>query len=339
MHRYRRPTRPSGSRHRAGFLILAAALWPVLPAAAEEPEAPAAESAAGDIDLLTDHQRGILDDALTRIEEAALRDDSAFLDEVSELLSTYPRLADPIARHAMEMRPSLMPGIMGILDDQAPPEPSEAPPSADRPSWWQGGIPGTDREEAREEPAEQPEAVRIAERAEEEGAPAQRNWSVGVGYGYQHLSVRERHGSESTRLRAHGPTLDLQYAVSEHASVGIAHLHSEQLSTSGSHFKEHDPERWSATDLTVRFGREFRERGPRAYMGAGLHYERLERADGDTLTGTGFHLLGGGGYAWERIELRLEASARSVDRDLVPDDYRGSRSSSLLASATLRGRF
>ncbi|MBK5944146.1 MAG: hypothetical protein LLP51_00290 [Halorhodospira halophila] len=343
MHRYRRPNRTPGSRHLAGLLIVAATLWPVLQATAEDAEAPAPHgSASADPGLLTEHQRSILDDALTRIEEAALRDDEAFLDELDELLSTYPRLADPIARHAMEMRPALMPGIMRILeqaDGPEPPDTTRETPPTDRPAWWQGGIPGATHDETEEERAEEAETIRVAERAEEQAPPPRRNWSVGVGYGYHHLSVEERYGDDSTRLRAHGPVLDIQYAVSEHASVGIAHLHSEQLSTSGSLYADPEPKRWSATDLTLRFGREFREAGPRAYMGAGLHYERLERDNGDTLSGTGFHLLGGGGYAWERIELRLEASARSVDRDLVPDDFRGSRSSSLLATATLRGRF
>jgi|GEM_PF-5875084 len=340
MHRYRQPQRAPGSRHRAGLLILAATLWPALHAVADEPDStPAPGSAAADLQLLTEHQREVLDDALTRVEEAALRDDDAFLDEVSELLSTYPRLADPIARHAMEMRPSLMPGIMRILDGEAEPSPEPARPTEDRPSWWQGGLPGAGGEDETPEQAEEAESVRLAERAEPTPPPPQRNWSIGAGYGYQHLSVRERFGDDSTRLRAHGPVIDIQYAVSDHASVGIAHLHSEQLSTSGSLYADPEPKRWSATDLTVRFGRDFRETGPRAYMGAGLHYERLEREDGDNLTGTGFHLLGGGGYAWERVELRLEASARSVDRDLVPDEYRGSRSSSLLAAATVRARF
>ncbi len=332
---------------RAAVVILIGAMCAVgAKALAEEPDSPETATAPSSQALLTEHQRAKLSELQERIEEAALRSDEAFLEEFGQIIEEFPRLADPLARHAMEMRPALMPGIARVLEgDDAPTRsPAEETPAVDvdpppdRPLWWQGGLPQPEGE--RQHEPEQ--TTRIAERTvEADDPPTQRRWTLGVGYAYQQITINQRFRSDAYRLRAHGPLIDAQYAINEHTSIGLSYFQADdarkRTEADGSHTV--DGSRWSGADVTLRFGREFLEPGPRAYMGVGLHHERLELPEQDNRSGSGFHLLGGGGYAWDRIELRLELSARSLSSDFVPDELGNTRSSSIQLAGTVHTRF
>lgn len=346
--RKRFPSRPTTSRHRSRrptlvAMALAGALAAPVPAVADEegdiPDGLVPEEET----VLTDAQREKLREVRQEIEVAALRSDDAFLDEVQSLFEEYPALADPIAGHAMEMKPSLTPGIIQILEGTR--EPSAQPPPTSAP-WerpWEGAVPDPDRSAGEAERPDRP-AERRFERREPDPPERERALSIGVGYVYGRASTSERFGSRSVRYRLEDTAIDLQYAFTDHVALGVTYFESDSVEarTNGEGGYETLDGQWRSTDVSLRLGSNLRTSGLFGYMGFGLHRDELNVEGEDRVSGRGFHAIAGAGYAWGALETRLEAQGRSLSSDFARDagdDFNGTRSGSVRLAGSVRLRF
>lgn len=290
-----------------------------------------------ELSLLTEAQRQVLQEVRDRIEVAALRSDEAFLEEVRSALEEYPALADPIAGHAMEMKPSLAPDIMRVLDGPPrDPDLDRRPAPWERP--WEGAVP--ERDDTAADEIERPEPTEARRPPRQATPPEERPFSLGIGYAYQRASSNERFGSGSTRYRINDVAVDFQYAFNDNVSLGVTYLESDSVDrrTEDQGFTEVDG-KWQSADLSLRLGSNMRTTGLGGFMGFGLHYDRLDEAGEDRRSGRGFHVLVGAGYSWRPVELRLEAMGRSLSSDLAPEEYNGSRSSAVRLTGSVRVRF